>query len=118
LVDLSRPISNGWPKGGGRRQAHSRGVFARAAPELVSLCLPLVPKTQAQFGARELRSVGSDVSAWRLPHLMEREPAVLAREFKVAERTYGADHLDLVLATGYISKLLRNGRVVGYLAKH
>jgi hypothetical protein len=43
---------------------------------------------------------------------------VLAREFKVAERTYGADHLDLVLATGYISKLLRNGRVVGYLAKH
>src|SRR5258705_8057803 len=28
----SRPISNGWPKGGGRRQAHSRGVFARAAP--------------------------------------------------------------------------------------
>jgi hypothetical protein len=23
-----------------------------------------------------------------------------------------------VLATGYVSKLLRNGRVVGYLAKH
>jgi hypothetical protein len=49
---------------------------------------------------------------------MERESPVLAREFKVAEQTYGADHLDLVLATGYISKLLRNGRVVGYLAKH
>jgi hypothetical protein len=47
-----------------------------------------------------------------------RVSVVLAREFKVAERTYGADHLDLVLATGYISKLLRNGRVVGYLAKH
>jgi hypothetical protein len=50
--------------------------------------------------------------------LMERESASLAREFKVAEQTYGADHLDLVLATGYVSKLLRNGRVVGYLAKH
>lgn len=50
--------------------------------------------------------------------LMERESASLAREFKVAEQTYGADHLDLVLANGYISKLLRNGRVVGYLAKH
>lgn len=49
--------------------------------------------------------------------LMERESASLAREFKVAEQTYGADHLDLVLATGYLSKLLRNGRVVGYLAK-
>jgi hypothetical protein len=49
---------------------------------------------------------------------MERESASLAREFKVAEQTYGADHLDLVLANGYISKLLRNGRVVGYLAKN
>ena len=36
----------------------------------------------------------------------------------MAEQTYGADHLDLVLANGYVSKLLRNGRVVGYLAKH
>jgi ParB-like chromosome segregation protein Spo0J len=50
--------------------------------------------------------------------LMERESASLAREFKVAEQTYGADHLDLVLANGYISKLLRNGRVVSHLAKH
>jgi hypothetical protein len=50
--------------------------------------------------------------------LMERESAALAREFKVAEQTYGADHLDMVLAVGYLSKLLRNGRVVGYLAKH
>jgi hypothetical protein len=50
--------------------------------------------------------------------LMERESASLAREFKVAEQTYGTDHLDLVLTVGYLSKLLRNGRVVGYLAKH
>src|SRR5579871_469122 len=50
--------------------------------------------------------------------LMERESASLAREFKVAEQTYGVDHLDLVLATGYLAKLLRNGKVVGYLAKH
>ncbi|BBO06311.1 chromosome partitioning protein ParB [Bradyrhizobium ottawaense] len=50
--------------------------------------------------------------------LMERESASLAREFKVAEQTYGTDHLDLVLAVGYLSKLLRNGKVVGYLAKH
>jgi hypothetical protein len=50
--------------------------------------------------------------------LMERESASLAREFKVAEQTYGTDHLDLVLANGYISKLLRNGRVVSHLAKH
>ena len=50
--------------------------------------------------------------------LMERESASLAREFKVAEQTYSTDHFDLVLAIGYLSKLLRNGRVVGYVAKH
>jgi RepB plasmid partitioning protein len=50
--------------------------------------------------------------------LMERESASLAREFKVAEQTYGTDNLDLVLATRYLSKLLRNGKVVGYLAKN
>ncbi len=49
---------------------------------------------------------------------MERESASLASEFKVAEQTYGTDHLDLVLAVGYVSKLLRNGKVIGYLAKH
>jgi hypothetical protein len=42
----------------------------------------------------------------------------MARESKVAEQTYGADHLDLVLANCYISKLLRNGRVIGYPAKN
>lgn len=50
--------------------------------------------------------------------LMERESASLAREFKAAEQSYGADHLDLVLAVGYVSKLRRNGKVVDYLAKH
>jgi hypothetical protein len=32
----------------------------------------------------------------------------------IAEQFYGADHLDLMLATGYVANLLRNGRVVGY----
>jgi hypothetical protein len=50
--------------------------------------------------------------------LMERESVSLAREFKVAKQTHGVDHLDLVLAVGYVSKLLRNGKVIGHLAKH
>jgi hypothetical protein len=29
----------------------------------------------------------------------------------------GADHLDLVLATGYVGRLLANARVVRYLAQ-
>jgi ParB-like chromosome segregation protein Spo0J len=47
---------------------------------------------------------------------METEAARLQREFKMIEQDYGADHLDLVLAVGYVSRLLGNARVVGYLA--
>jgi ParB-like chromosome segregation protein Spo0J len=49
--------------------------------------------------------------------LMERESANLEREFKIAEQSYGSDHLDLVLAKGYLAKLLSNARVVRYLAQ-
>ena len=50
--------------------------------------------------------------------LMERESASLEREFKMAEQSYGTDHLDLVLAKGYLGKILGNARVVRYLAQH
>jgi hypothetical protein len=41
-------------------------------------------------------------------------PQVTSRD----NRGVSADHLDMVLASGYVSKLLRNGEVVGYLAKN
>jgi hypothetical protein len=50
--------------------------------------------------------------------LMERESAGLEREFKIAEQSYGTDHLDLVLTTGYVRKLLTNASVVRYLSQH
>ncbi len=50
--------------------------------------------------------------------MMERESANLEREVRLAERTYGADHLDLVLARGYVAKLIGNARIVRYLARH
>lgn len=50
--------------------------------------------------------------------LMERETAALDREFKLIEQSYGADHLDLVLATGYVHRLLGNVRIVRHLAQH
>jgi RepB plasmid partitioning protein/ParB-like nuclease domain len=48
---------------------------------------------------------------------MERESANLDREFKLIEQEYGTDHLDLVLATGYLCRLLENVRVVHHLAR-
>ena len=50
--------------------------------------------------------------------IMERESVELDREFKLIEQSYGSDHLDLVLAAGYVSNLLGNARVVRHLAKH
>ncbi len=50
--------------------------------------------------------------------LMERESANLEREVRLVEDSYGADHLDLVLARGYISKLMSSERVTRYLSLH
>lgn len=50
--------------------------------------------------------------------LMERESVSLEREFRVAEKSYGTDHLDFVLINGYLGKLLANARIVRYLAQH
>lgn len=50
--------------------------------------------------------------------LMSRESAQLDRDFKLIEQSYGADHLDLVLATGYLGSLLRSAPIVRHLAQH
>lgn len=49
---------------------------------------------------------------------METESANLQREFKMIEQDYGGDHLDLVLAVGYIGRLLSNAKLVRYLAQY
>ena len=49
--------------------------------------------------------------------LMTEESARLDREFKLIEQSYGADHLDLVLASTYVASLLNNARVVRHLAQ-
>ena len=49
--------------------------------------------------------------------LMERESATLDREFRAIEHDYGTDHLDLVLAIGYVTRIMSNARVVRHLAE-
>jgi hypothetical protein len=49
--------------------------------------------------------------------VMQRESENLDREFKSVEQSYGEDQLDLVVAIGYVGKLLGNARVVRYLAQ-
>jgi ParB-like chromosome segregation protein Spo0J len=50
--------------------------------------------------------------------LMEHESVNLEREFMIAEKSYGADHLDLIVTVGYLGKVIGNARVIRYLAQH
>jgi hypothetical protein len=49
---------------------------------------------------------------------METEMAKLQREMKLIEDSYGPDHLNLVLARGYLVSLLENEEVSRYLAQN
>ena len=49
---------------------------------------------------------------------MERETASLQREIKLIEDSYGPNHLNLVLARGYLVSLVNNPKVVQYLTQH
>jgi hypothetical protein len=50
--------------------------------------------------------------------LMQRESMNLDRQFRVAERTYGEDHLDLVIVRAYVNKLIGNARVKKFLRQN
>jgi hypothetical protein len=49
---------------------------------------------------------------------MEREMDGLQREFKAVSASYGDTVLNLVVAAGYLSRLIGNPRVSGYLESH
>ena len=49
---------------------------------------------------------------------MEREMDGLQREFKAVSASYGDTVLNLVVAAGYLSSLIGNPRVSGYLERH
>ncbi|NML98545.1 ParB N-terminal domain-containing protein [Paraburkholderia sp. RP-4-7] len=49
---------------------------------------------------------------------MEREMGNLQGQYKLVEQTYGQDVLNLVLAKGYLAKLLKNDSVTQHLRQH
>lgn len=71
---------------------------------------------QGQLVSEQRKSI-KGLSEDQLDH-MERESTNIDREFRMIEQSYGADHLDLVLATGYLCRLIDNVRVVHHLARH
>lgn len=49
---------------------------------------------------------------------MEKELDILGRDFKMIEQEHGRNVLNLVLAVGYLRKLLDNAKVVRFLSQH
>lgn len=77
--------------------------------------LAATPDSQLIAGATPKKFTG--ISREQLD-LMERESANLEREVRLVENSYGADHLDLVLARGYVARLVSNARIAKYLSLH
>lgn len=73
------------------------------------------PDSQLAAGRRSIKPRG--VTDEQLV-LMQRESANLDREFRLIEESYGPDHLDLVLAKGYLGRLVNNERISRYLEQH
>ncbi len=77
--------------------------------------LAATPDNQLIAGATPKKFTG--ISREQLD-LMERESANLEREVRLVEDSYGEDHLDLVLARSYVTRLVSNERITRYIALH
>jgi hypothetical protein len=76
----------------------------------------VVATPQHQLVSEQRKSIRG-LSDEQIGH-MEREATNIDREFRMIEQSYGIDHLDLVLATGYLARMIGNVRVVHHLARH
>src|SRR5215813_3117619 len=99
------------------RQIEAAELMVAMNKYTISYAKSLIAATpQAQladgYKSKTIKGLSDDQIA-----LMERESANLEREFRIAEQSYGADHLDLVLANGYLGKLLSNAQIMRYLAQ-
>ena len=63
--------------------------------------------------ARKMSGVSADQMA-----KMEREMGNLQEQFKLAEQSYGQDVLNLVLARGFLTKLMANDSILRHLTRH
>lgn len=81
----------------------------------VAALLAATPPAQLSNPAAEkkLRGLSSEQMA-----RMEHEMSLVQSRFKAIEQSYGTDVLNLVLARGYLTKLLKNKAVQSYMRRH
>ena len=77
--------------------------------------LAATPPSMLIEGKRPLKN--QSLSAEQVAR-MEQEMENLLGQYKIAEQSHGEDMLNLMLARGYVAKLLDNPRVMKYLQTH
>ncbi|MBX4954739.1 plasmid partitioning protein RepB C-terminal domain-containing protein [Rhizobium lentis] len=97
------------------RQIEAAGVMIVMNKFTVTYAQSLVAATSDSMLVSPKKKIGGLTEDQLI--LMEQEAAALDREVKTIEQDYGVDHLDLVLAVGYLTRLLANARVVRHLAQ-
>ena len=120
LKDKHVSINTFWQlkKLGSLRQLEAAELMVAMNKYTIGYAKSLVAATpQAQLARPDRPKVIRGLSSNQLA-LMERELANLEREFKMAEDAYGINHLDLVVAKGYLAKLLGNTKVLRYLSQY
>lgn len=78
----------------------------------------LLAATPRALVAVEVKPKGEKYLTDEQRTLMERESVQLDREVKIAHKSYGLDHLLLVVARGYLVRILENERIFRYLDQH
>ena len=120
LADKHVSINTFWQlkKLGPLRQLEAAELMVAMNKYTIGYAKSLVAATpQAQLAEPNRPKAIKGLSGTQIA-LMERESANLEREFRLAEEAYGINHLDLVVAKGYLGKLLGNGRVAHFLSQH
>ncbi len=100
------------------RQVECVELMVSANNITVAYALALVAATPSNLlvgeaKPKKLTGVSADQMA-----KMEREMGNLQEQFKLAEQSYGQDILNLVLAKGYLAKLMTNEAILRHLTKN
>jgi ParB-like chromosome segregation protein Spo0J len=97
------------------RQIESCKLMASASNYASSYAKALLDATQDSARVRPARPARPTAITSADLALMERELKTVQQELHVVESSYGSDMLNLVIATRYVSKLVSNARVAGYM---
>jgi hypothetical protein len=91
-------------------QNNFTAIFAKAL-------LVATPEKQLVETWRKKPADASGVTAEQITR-MERELVSLQSQVRAVEDSYGVNNLHLTVAKGYVTKLLRNARIVRWLTQH